>query len=194
MTDREIIDYFLSSMGRKRIKGDSAAPLVPFLLMDLVYSTFRKYIAPMDLKFRAKQLREKWRTAYNQMNHAFFSVFNDEQQEYIIGRMDDMEKTLEHDLLILKIAVMERLNFEALEKQEIHAVLVMCNVLTQTAQHIWDTVYKGTHLCALAEIEHCTKNLTNEIYKVKERISLQDDMRITKAVDVLINRVITFMQ
>ena len=49
MTKRDLINSYLSSIGRTLVQGDSTEPLLPFLLGDAIYTIYNRDIAPMDL-------------------------------------------------------------------------------------------------------------------------------------------------
>ena len=55
MTRKEIADKYLAELGMKSEKGDCFEFVVPFIILDLVYDLYCKFIAPLDVKFELKR-------------------------------------------------------------------------------------------------------------------------------------------
>ena len=81
MTKRELINTYLSSIGRTRVQGDSTEPLLPFLLGDAIYTIFNREIAPLDLRREEKRLRSDWARNYTLFNRPFFAAIGGENSE-----------------------------------------------------------------------------------------------------------------
>ena len=91
MTKRELIDAYLSSIGRQRVKGDSTEPLLPFLLGDAIYTIYTQDIAPLDLRQEEKRLRTDWDRHYTLFNRPFFAAIGGAGSEQVTDLMDDFE-------------------------------------------------------------------------------------------------------
>ena len=78
MTKRELINTYLSSIGRTLVQGDSTEPLLPFLLGDAIYTIYNRDIAPLDLRQEEKRLRSDWAKNYTHFNRPFFAAIGGE--------------------------------------------------------------------------------------------------------------------
>ena len=142
MTKREIIDAWLTSIGRTRVKGDSAEPLLPFLLGDAIYAIYNADIAPLDLRHEEKKIRSDWAAHYNRFNRPFFAAVGVQDSDQVTDLMDDFEETIANDVMVLRSELMLLLQDIPFESRKPIVSALLCHVLAQAAQCAWGNVYR----------------------------------------------------
>lgn len=142
MTKREIIDAWLASIGRTRVKGDSAEPLLPFLLGDAIYAIYNADIAPLDLRHEEKRIRSDWAAHYNRFNRPFFAAVGVQDSDQVTDLMDDFEETIANDVMVLRSELMLLLQDIPFESRKPIVSALLCHVLAQAAQCAWGNVYR----------------------------------------------------
>ena len=142
MTKREIINTWLASINRTRVSGDTAEPLMPFLLGDAIYTIYNKDVAPLDLHREEKKLRSDWAAAYDRFNKPFFKAFDQDTSIQVTALMDDFENYIQNDLMVLRSQLMLLLQDIEFELRGTIVSLLLCHVLAQCAQHAWGNVYR----------------------------------------------------
>lgn len=143
MTKRELINTYLTSIGRTRVQGDSTEPLLPFLLGDAVYTIYTQDIAPLDLRQREKQLRRDWAEHYALFNRPFFAAIGVDNHEQVTDLMDDFEGSIANNMMVLRSELMlllQDIPFE--QRKPVVSALLLCHVLAQAAQCAWGNVYR----------------------------------------------------
>ena len=116
--------------------------IVPYLLTDLAYNTFTKVIMPHPLEHKAKQIRNRWKNAYNDYFQSFWErVDNEECKDTIIDIMDDFSDHLSRLSVVLQCSIMDAVKSIPFEKQKIIAAANFCNVLAQEAQTFFSAKY-----------------------------------------------------
>ena len=155
---------YLSSTG-KRYGADSAEPILPFLLADVMYQEHNKYVVPAGLKHRMKEMDNTWRQAYRQFNMSFFCAFPRDEWEEITDLMDSLTDAVSNDIVVIRsklFLIMEDVPFE--DKQIVSALLV-CHIFAQYAQIAWGNVYKTETLTTVGRVKKPNKNRHLEILK-----------------------------
>ena len=145
MTNQEIVDVYLKYRGKRRTKTgrrDNTLPLMPFFIMDVVYQIYDRDIKNIECKHQMKKYRNQWVDNYNKFNHDFFRAFNDEQRDYIIELMDEFGDYIHNTVVMMKSAVVNSFTQETeFEDKKNLASILTCNVLCQTAQHLYGDMY-----------------------------------------------------
>ena len=141
MTKRELIKRYLDSIGRVRVSGDTAEPLLPFLLGDAIYTIYAKDIAPLPLVREEKKLRNDWANHYTKFNRPFFAAIG-EGDEQVTDLMDDFENAIGNELMVLRSGLMLLLGDIPFEKRQQIVSSLLCHVLAQAAQAAWGNVYR----------------------------------------------------
>ena len=72
MTNTEIVDKYLTSIGMKRVSGTSLEPILPFFMLDAAYNMWLKDVQPIECKHEAKKMKKEWVTKYGLFNRSFF--------------------------------------------------------------------------------------------------------------------------
>ena len=54
MTNTEMVDRWLTSIGMKRVSGSSLEPILPFFMLDVAYNMWQKDVSPIECKFELK--------------------------------------------------------------------------------------------------------------------------------------------
>lgn len=141
MTKRELIKRYLDSIGRVRVSGDTAEPLLPFLLGDAIYTIYAKDIAPLHLVREEKKLRNDWAVHYTKFNRPFFAAIGD-GDEQVTDLMDDFENAIGNELMVLRSNLMLLLGEIPFEKRQAIVSALLCHILAQAAQAAWGNVYR----------------------------------------------------
>ena len=146
MTNSELVNKFLDHRGYSKIKGESLLPIMPYIVMDVVYNMYNKTIRPIPAKHKLKKLKTTWEEAYNRFDRVFLAAFTEDEQDEIIDRMDDLEAYIANAKTIAEIQTMNCFSFLSLEQQKVLACANVCNLLTHYAGEIWKAVYKNYDL------------------------------------------------
>ena len=142
MTKRELINTYLSSIGRKRVQGDSTEPLLPFLLGDAIYTIYNRDIAPLELHREEKRLRRDWAQNYTMFNRPFFAAIGMEGSDRVTDLMDDFEDAIANHVMVLRSELMLLLGDIPFDERKPIVSALLCHVLAQAAQCAWGNVYR----------------------------------------------------
>lgn len=201
MTNKELVNTYLEHQGFKKIEGgdDDFSPLLPFLMLDLMYQMWSKTIKPINCKFEMKRYKKAWIENYNAFNTQFFRCFTQEQQDAIIEKMDDFEEYVQNNLMIAKVQLMNCLSFETFERQEVLATCLLCSILAQASHIIWGRVYKDarqrdTENLYIRGIETNINGFMNLYYgKGKPHVKPDESKPVSDAVDALCKKTISWL-
>lgn len=107
MTNEQMLDAFLKPRGMTRTAGCDLEIVLPFFIMDAVYSIFNRSIRPLELEKDSWEAdrREKWRIAYNRFNQPFFNSYKGDLEDAIIDKMDRFEQYMQNDLLMMQATI-----------------------------------------------------------------------------------------
>ena len=196
MTALELVDIYIATLGLKRLKGERASPILPFFILDAMYSILVKDIAPIPVKGPTKKALTEWTHNYNLFNRSFFRAFTQEQQDEVIDIMDAFIAHIGNDITVTQVAVMNQLSKHgiAFEGQKILASAMLCNILAQQATIVWEEVYKKSNRY-LAAIERHSK-LWMQSYFIQRypgHVKPNEDKTICLAVDILCKKIIQFL-
>ena len=202
MTNKEIVDTYFVAHGFRQTKGGAQdfSPILPFLMLDEVYTMYRRTILPIKCAHQMKQSKMLWAESNNAFNKDFFACYTKEQTEAIIERMDDFEQFIAKDEMIVKVQIMNEVNFEPLERQDVIATCLLCSILVQSAQVVWRRIYKNslqqdTENIALRNIRRGIVGFMNEYYgKNKPDIKVDDNPQVAGAVGVLCRNMIKWLK
>ena len=141
---KEIVDIFLASKGMKREKGNDGdiSPLLPLIIMDTALQLFNKYIRPVECKREMKMYKNKWIRLYHEYNMMYFRCFNEEQRDFIIDIMDEFDEHIEKQLFICHIQIMNKVNFEPIDRQKVLASTLLISILCQAARIIYEGFFQ----------------------------------------------------
>lgn len=196
MTALELSDAYIATFGLKRLKGERASPILPFFILDVMYSILTKDLMPIPVKGPTKKALHDWTHNYNIVNRDFFRAFTPEQQDEVIDIMDAFSEAIGNDITITQVAVMNQLAKHGIpfERQKIIASSVLCNILAQQASIIWEEVFKYVNRY-LAAIERHSKIWMQSYFLQHSRghINPNDDKQICLAVDILCKKIIQFL-
>lgn len=142
MTKKELINTYLENIGRTRVQGESAEPLLPFLIGDAIYTIYNQDIAPLDLRQEEKRLRNDWSENYARFNRPFFAAIGVDNHDQVTDLMDDFEDTIANNVMFLRSELM--LLFQDIEFDQRKPIVsaLLCHVLAQAAQCAWGNVYR----------------------------------------------------
>ena len=142
MTKRELINTYLSSIGRTRVQGDSTEPLLPFLLGDAIYTIYNQDIAPLPLRQEEKRLRNDWSENYARFNRPFFAAIGADNHDQVTDLMDDFEEAIANNVMMLRSELMLLLGDVPFDRRKPIVSAILCHVLAQAAQCSWGNVYR----------------------------------------------------
>ena len=143
MTKRELINKYCECQDSTLIQGNSAEPLLPFLLGDAIYTIFAKDIAPLDLPRREKIIRNHWAANYNMFNRPFFQAIGVSNYDQLTDLMDDFEEYIALNMMQLRSELMLLLQDVPFERRSLIVSSLLCHVLAQAAQCAFGNVYKS---------------------------------------------------
>ena len=196
MTALDLVDTYIATLGLKRLKGERASPILPFFILDAMYSILVKDLAPLEVKGQTKKALTDWLHNYGLFNRSFFRAFSQDQQDEVIDIMDSFEAYIGNDLTVTKVAVMNQLAKHGIEfeGQKILAAAVVANILAQQASIIWEEVYKRSNRYLLA-IELLSKRWMQSYFlqHFPGHINPNEDKTICTAVDILCKKIIHFL-
>lgn len=142
MTKKELINAYLSSVGKRWVQGNSSEPLLPFLLGDAIYMIYNQDIAPLKLRQEEKRLRTDWATNYTRFNRPFFAAIGVDNQEQVTDLMDDFEGYIGNEIMMLRSELMLLLQEVPFERRGPIVSALLCHVLAQAAQLAYGNVYR----------------------------------------------------
>ena len=198
---KEIVDIFLASKGMKREKGNDGdiSPLLPLIIMDTALQLFNKYIRPVECKREMKMYKNKWIRLYHEYNMMYFRCFNEEQRDFIIDIMDEFDEHIEKQLFICHIQIMNKVNFEPIDRQKVLASTLLISILCQAARIIYEEFFQKAKIpmrCTiLDQMDAAILKWQNLYYGTgKPNVKVGDDKQVCLAVDVLLKYCVNFLQ
>lgn len=194
MTNDQITDKWLSSIGLRRERGHSLEAILPFLMLDVNYSIYQSTVRPIECKREMKMWKKRWIESYNRINRAFFRAFSDEEQDAVIGIMDDFSNYISNDVMIARVQVMNILKDLDLEHQKVCSDLVIANVLAQSAQVIWDKCYHTNSNDISSVIFASGKFMALYHSSIsREYVNPNESEQIVNAVDALCKKMVLYL-
>lgn len=201
ITNKELVDIYMAHRGLRRLRGSEKdfSPLLPFLMLDAQKSIYDRAIKPLECAHQQKLFRKRWNTAYCNFNKDFFRCYNRDQQDAIIEKMDDYEAYIQKDMTIAKISIMNCVKDESLERQEILADCMLCNILAQSAQLVWGRVYKRSRgkeeeSPYIRDVQKWSYEFMNAYYGTnKPHINCNESKVVCNAVDILCQTMIKYL-
>ena len=202
MTNREIVDTYLAYKHRRRTKGereDNTLPLMPFFIMDTCYQIYCKDIKDLPCKHLMKLAKKRWADAYHKFTTDFFLAFSQDQTDYIVDMMDEFNDYIHTHIVMLKSAVMEYFKDEtSFEDKKILASLLTCNVLSQSAQHLYGEMYRKRDMSK--EIEPSIEGVRKAsydfscYYPASKGVDLASSDKVMNMIDVLCKKIVKFLK
>ena len=143
MTNSELVNKFLLHRGFSKIQGESLLPIMPYIVMDVVYNMYNKTIRPIPAKHQLKRLKKTWEDAYNRFDRTFLAAFSPDEQDEIMDKMDSLEEYIANAKTVAEVQTMNCFDHLAINQQSVIACANVCNLLTHYAGQIWSAVYKN---------------------------------------------------
>lgn len=198
MDRKEIAKIYIERMGLIPVCGEGFEPVMPFIMMDVVYQTFKEEIMPLEAKNRLKMIRQRWDKNYRHFNHEFFRAFNKDEAVAVTDMMDEFEEYIANDLMIVKSTVMGCFDDLDFERKKVIGATMLCNIITQSANLLWHMVYRDSHGRAiknphLSAIEKSTHDFANEYHTTNKVIDLNTSERLKSCVDSLCYKMMHFL-
>lgn len=200
MTNTEIVDKYLTSIGMKRVSGTSLEPILPFFMLDAAYNMWLKDVQPIQCKHEAKKMKKEWVTKYGLFNRSFFRAFTLDEQCEITDKMDSFDAYIGNHVTIAKVQVMNVMRDLETEQAVRCASLLIINILCQSAQIVWQHVYKNSRNKDKTNPEiHALERLSSKFMnayhcRISDRnVNPNESKPIVDAVDVLCNKMIKWL-
>lgn len=144
MTRKEIVEKYVSGYGYRRVSGDTLEPIMPVLVLDLMYQIHNEWLAETAKGFVRKNRyhHQKWMEAYKAFNRRFYGAFTVDEYDEACSLMDDFESVMLNDLTIARVSVMGC--FPELETDQRIALgtISVCNTLCHIANAFWHNVFR----------------------------------------------------
>lgn len=144
MTKNEIVEKYISGYGYRRVSGDTLEPIMPVLVLDLMYQIHNEWLAEPAKKFIQKNRfhHQKWMESYKAFNRRFYGVFTVDEYDEACALMDDFETRMANDLTIARIAVMGCFPELETDQRIVLGTISVCNTLCHVANAFWHNVFK----------------------------------------------------
>ena len=148
MTEVELIKQFAAARGltmRGTLnRATSRTTLLPLLILDIAY----RYVTKLridDFRFKARHYAKEIHKAYNHANQWFFVGLKDQLEDAAIDLMDDLEKSLDLDILVMET---QTWNIFKAWPEPVCSQLVACymaHCLSSAANATWETVFRSSN-------------------------------------------------
>lgn len=199
MTKKEIAQEFLSRYGITVEKGSGAEFILPYLIMDLVYSEYNHYIRPASSQ-KLRQIATEWGREYTRFNHNFFSHFSKDTADAVIELMDGIEDYVSHDITVLRVQLSNLVSDIPVDQQWVLSSCFLCNILCQAAQTSMKEVYRkllgrDVYSPEIQNIQGHTMRWGRLYYKHRgyRDIDLGSSKPVLDAVGVLCRKLVRFL-
>lgn len=200
MTKKEIAQEFLSKYDITVTEGNGAEFILPFLIMDLVYSEYNHYIRPASSQ-KLRQIAAEWGREYTRFNHNFFSHFSKDTTDAVIELMDGIEEYVSHDITVLRVQLSNLVSDIPVDQQWTLSSCFLCNILCQAAQTSMKEVYqrllgRDVYSPEIKKIQAHTMRWGRLYYKHKgyRDIDLGSSKAVLDAVSVLCRKLVRFIE
>ena len=148
MTKTEIVERYIAGYGYRRISGDTLEPVMPVLILDLMYQLHNEWIATPAKSFTQKNRyhHQNWMKAYRAFNKRFYGRFSPAEYDEVCDMMDDFEATMSNHITIARLAVMDCFPELSTDDSLILGAISLCNTLCHTANALWRNVFRKPHI------------------------------------------------
>lgn len=200
MTNRDIVNVYLAYKGKRKTKGKEVNTLflMPFFIMDACYQIYCKDIKDYPCKHQMKQAKKRFGECYHKYTTEFFRAFNDDQIEFITDQMDEFDDYIHNSMVILKSKVVSQIpDSVSFEDKKVLAVLLLCNVLAQAAQHLHGNMYRNSDMTKETnmDIEGVRKASYDmaRFHPMSKGINLTASDEIMSLIDALCKKIMKFL-
>lgn len=202
MDNEKITNIYLKANKKKRIYGskNTMNMLMPYIIMNVCCQLHYKKISKISCCFNLKKIEREWGRTYTKFNHAMLCLYNEDQKDYIIDKMDSFESYIREDLDGLFEVVGQYLTNEKVPYSHIDVLstCLICNVLTQSAIVIWEDTYLNEHgkpekNMDLERIEKLTINFANAYYSPMKDINLNGISNVKKYISKLCKTIVDWI-
>lgn len=144
MTKKDIVEKYIAGYGYKRISGATLEPIMPVLVLDLMYQIHNEWLAEPAKQFIQKNRlhHQKWMESYKSFNRRFYGVFTVDEYDEACALMDDFETRMANDLTVARIAVMGCFPELETDQRIVLGTISVCNTLCHVANAFWHNVFK----------------------------------------------------
>ena len=181
----------------KIIKGKDASPILPFLMLDVMYQVYTADISHLSCKQEVKNIKNQWVKTYNDMNRRFFSVFSEEDKMDVVDLMDLFETHISDDIVRLKANIIQSLPSDiSFEDRKVIASGLICNIMTQSANIVWKHVYVNRRNNDIERLEKLSAKWSSLFFNKKKNGDFDPNKSpiICKSVDFLCKRMVSWLK
>ena len=154
MTKKDIVEKYIAGYGYKRISGQTLEPIMPVLVLDLMYQIHNEWLAEPAKQFTRKNRfhHQKWMESYKAFNRRFYGVFTVDEYDEACSLMDDFESVMANDLTIARVAVMSCFPELETDQRIVLGTISVCNTLCHIANGFWKNVLRNQDVGHRAEV------------------------------------------
>lgn len=192
MKATELVEPYFKSLGLRFISGDenSYEPLMIFLLHDMVFQKVTNEIRKIPFTHEEKRIRNAWVKELTFQFKKFFINMDDERQDTIIDLMDELTEYISNDIMILKCATMDCVNWMSFEDQMNLSDIQVVSILTQISQVHWEGMIRARDRdCSKLLFDSISRNyamrLSSYYAKKYKRVVDNDCKQMKKLIDVV---------
>ena len=195
MTRKEVAEKYLAGSGIRIVNGDCFEFVIPFIVLDIVYDLYGKYIRPLDVKFKLNQIKKLWKKSYDTINKDFFAHFSPDEIDWVIDFMDDFTTYLHNDITILRIQMLTQMNGIDDNGKDVVVAASLAGMLSDAALTYLVETYKRTikkivDFPVLRDLSRYSYLFASEYYRMhgNGNVSFNTD-QITLAVQAVCNKI-----
>lgn len=204
-TIRQLIEKYVKANGMRLVGGNGTdcGVIMPWLIMDTQYQLYWKEIRPLNCGHSLQQCKTRWEESYNRFNRAMFSYFNEEEKDYIVDLMAEMEDYIAHDVTIAQIQFENKImEFYDPDEQRVIASCMLCHILATCAQLIYGEIFRTRYnhgrvnndIQGVAHNAWQFANIFHDASYPGMRISFNEDKNIGTSVAIIEKKIIRFFK
>lgn len=199
ITKAELVDTYLKHRGLvRREKNENFSHILPFFMLDIMYSHLCTVIRPEKPKHKAKKVLSEWAMVYTKFNRDFFFCYSRDQWDDIIDLMDRFEAHTKNEVEAVKCRIESLLPENLPIKKQVVSSCMLCNIMVQSAISVWGKCYgkKNGQPEDRPELQLMRKKameFVNLYYRPMERFNCNNDPDVEKGVNELCHKMVSFL-
>lgn len=140
---KPITESYVEHKGFRCSNNNDENVLMPFFLADSAYLIYDEQIKPLAFRRELKMHAKKFIECYRSFIKDFFAAFDDEQQDYVVEKMDALYGTIAYDIEVFRMAIINHTAQFPLEVRQTLASLSACMHLVQCSWIVYRHVFSG---------------------------------------------------
>ena len=140
----ELVEPYFNSLGLRFVagEGESYAPVMVFMLHDLIYQIVMTDVKKLELNGKAKKMRNEWVRLVHLEFKKFWDKLDDYRRDTLNDMMDEFSEYIANELLIVKCKIMDAVTFMSWEDQHHLADVQLINILSQLSELHWQSIIR----------------------------------------------------